>query len=782
MPRRSSARERACGHAQRHERAVRARRSRSRGRRDAAPPQTLFRAPGACARRRWRAGRDLDHHRVRRLRATATRLAGRRRLLLLHPERRSRRIGSTAPGDGRHWRTPTGTVAVRRSRAPNFVRGAVTLTRRAPTPAPASPPASCTQRAAGAACLDGPVGTAAWDTTRVADGTYDICNVVTDNAGNAATADRHGGRRRQHRADRRRRTPPATGAIVGGTAVRAHDDAADDATASATCTGSARRTGTQLATTAALGAVATRRTGFAATGTRRPAGGASARRRRLICGSSITDNAGNALTITTPAGRRQHGARRQGRPDGSARRRGQPDAELDAGARRRRHRPLRGAPRRRVIGHRRRRIAGARDVLVQRQDRARSGDVDYIVRAFDGAATSSTPTPSAVLVDSTAVSAPRSAHRARRRRPRRRCSTGRRRATFAVDHYDVYRDGLLARLDDRAGADVTRTRRPPRARTTTPCSPATPPSQPGVLSSSFKVVFDKTRADERRRADRAGAGERQRQARLAGRGRRALGRRRLRRAPRAPGGTPPAAADGGTAVCAPAAPGCADASAADRHLVVRRLRPRRRRQRRADRHGLERRDRRQDAAARADEADGHAGRRRRSRRRRASRYTLHWVKPTAADLDRIVVVLNLKHAPAGAADGKADLPRPRHVGQGQAARRPDRLPRALRLRPQRQLLAQAGCARRHQARLADPAAPAQRQHRAHRPAAADLEGPKGSTVLQRAGLPQRQARARRLALDGLLPHPAGQAQAGHVRLVRVARGQAARAARRRSAS
>jgi hypothetical protein len=33
-------------------------------------------------------------------------------------------------------------------------------------------------------------------------------------------------------------------------------------------------------------------------------------------------------------------------------------------------------------------------------------------------------------------------------------------------------------------------------------------------------------------------------------------------------------------------------------------------------------------------------------------FTLRWVKPTAADLDRIVVVLNLKRAPVGPADGK----------------------------------------------------------------------------------------------------------------------------------
>jgi hypothetical protein len=38
------------------------------------------------------------------------------------------------------------------------------------------------------ACPAGPVLGATWDTTTVADGSYDVCNVVTDNAGHTATA------------------------------------------------------------------------------------------------------------------------------------------------------------------------------------------------------------------------------------------------------------------------------------------------------------------------------------------------------------------------------------------------------------------------------------------------------------------------------------------------------------------------------------------------------------------------------------------------------------------
>jgi hypothetical protein len=33
-------------------------------------------------------------------------------------------------------------------------------------------------------------------------------------------------------------------------------------------------------------------------------------------------------------------------------------------------------------------------------------------------------------------------------------------------------------------------------------------------------------------------------------------------------------------------------------------------------------------------------------------FALHWVRPTAADLDRVVVLLNLRRPPVGPADGK----------------------------------------------------------------------------------------------------------------------------------
>ena len=95
-------------------------------------------------------------------------------------------------------------------------------------------------------------------------------------------------------------------------------------------------------------------------------------------------------------------------------------------------------------------------------------------------------------------------------------------------------------------------------------------------------------------------------------------------------------------------------------------------------------------------------------------FTLHWVKPTAADLDRIVVVLNLRRAPVGPADGKTV-----YHGLGTSTKvkllpGADRLLRGLRLRPQRQRLAQAAAQGRVAGR-ADLAAAALRQLRAPSP-------------------------------------------------------------------
>ena len=89
-----------------------------------------------------------------------------------------------------------------------------------------------------------------------------------------------------------------------------------------------------------------------------------------------------------------------------------------------------------------------------------------------------------------------------------------------------------ARLDDRRRRRRTRTRPRPRARTTTPCSPATPPPSRACSRPRSRCLSTSTAPTSGGAPTAQVLRERQRPARLAGRGRRALGRRRLRRAPR----------------------------------------------------------------------------------------------------------------------------------------------------------------------------------------------------------------------------------------------------------
>jgi hypothetical protein len=120
---------------------------------------------------------------------------------------------------------------------------------------------------------------------------------------------------------------------------------------------------------------------------------------------------------------------------------------------------------------------------------------------------------------------------------------------------------------------------------------------------------------------------------------------------RAAGATPPAAADGGTAVCAPAATTCVDSTvptgvssysffardgAGNVALV-----------------GVIGSVTILDKTAPLAPSKLKAIRVKAKGRSAKIRFTLRWVQPTAADLARTVVVLNLKHAPKSPADGKA---------------------------------------------------------------------------------------------------------------------------------
>ena len=112
----------------------------------------------------------------------------------------------------------------------------------------------------------------------------------------------------------------------------------------------------------------------------------------------------------------------------------------------------------------------------------------------------------------------------------------------------------------------------------------------------------------------------------------------------------PAAADGGSAVCAPAQPGCSDVSAATGTWS----------------YGVFARDAAGNVALIGTVANVvvvdktpplaptkmTVTRPKGKTKAKSITFTLHWVKPTAADLDRMVVVLNLRRAPVGPADGK----------------------------------------------------------------------------------------------------------------------------------
>ena len=391
----------------------------------------------------------------------------------------------------------------------------------------------------------------------------------------------------------------------------------------------------------------------------------------------ITDNAGNVDDDGRVAGDgRQHGARRRAGADRAAGRRGQPDHELDGGARRHRHQPLRRAARRRRHRQRGRRPGASRSATRTRPTSRRSS---YTVRAYDAAGNFAASNADSVLrrLDRR-QRAPR-AHRGDADRVRARAHAGRRRrrspSTTTTSTATACCSARRRRRPDLHGRHGR-----PRARTTTRCSPATrPPSPACSRPRSRSSTTSRRRRAAARRARRSSPP-------AASRSPGPPPPMRSRASPATscaarPARTPPAAADGGTAVCAPAATELPRRRGRPRPLVVQLLRPRRRRQRRArsarsasvnDHRPRRRRSRRPSSRSRA---------RRRRRPRRRIAVTLHWVKPTAADLARIVVVLNLKHAPKSPAGRQGRLQGPRHVRQGQAARGPERLLRGLRVRP-----------------------------------------------------------------------------------------------------
>ena len=534
----------------------------------------------------------------------------------------------------------TGTVAVSGQVNGNFIRGTVDVTG---TQADAGSGVQASALLAGTgdcATTGVPVG-AGWTPV---DGVYNVCNVVTDGAGNVTVV-----QTTQVVADSTAPTgsvlAPAAGLIVGGTAVALTTDAAD-------ATSGVRVVRWQRSANGINGwgngnipasnpANNTTVTWNTLTGNNHPADGP------IFLRAVITDNSNNVLN--TPA--------TQVTVDNSA-----PDVKAVVTAPPAvagsptlswtpahdavgisRYDVLRGGA---VIGTVPS-IPGAATFSFNDKSAPDQATSTYVVRAYDGANHFADSDAVAVLVDSRAVSA---AHNLAAATPTSAAPVlnWQAPATFAVNHYDVYRDGLL--VGSTTGAAPTYTDTTAAEGTHDYAVLARDAgAHPGVLSSSFKVVFDKTapKSGGALTAQVLASGQVNLAWPAASDSLSGVAGYVVRRAS---GATPPAAADAGSAVCAPAAPGCSDAAAGTG----------------AWSYAVFARDGASNVAlvgtvsnvAVVDKTPPLAPTkltvtRAKSKTKTAGiTFTLHWVKPTAADLDRVVVVLNLRRSPVGPSDGK----------------------------------------------------------------------------------------------------------------------------------
>ena len=518
---------------------------------DAVATQTLFRAPGTCSTPPMAGQTDI---------ATSTAIPGFDTAFSDSPvdgawcyyiQNDALGFGNTAQATV-DTLPPVPTVGVAPvGGAPNFLRGAVTITG-ASTDAVSGVASNLTHFGAVGTCAAGPQ-TTAWDTIGFADGAYDVCNVATDNALHTATATA------TVVVDN---TPPlgavvtpAAGTVVGGATVALSTSAAD-ATAGirnvqwrwAGANAVLHNIGAAVLA-APWGRVWNTTTGGA---NQRPPDGP------ITVSAVVTDNAGNALTIATPAV--VDNTAPDVRPVVTAPPAvaGSPTLSWTAAHDAvgiTRYDVLRGPT---VIGTVAS-IPGAPTFSFSDKSAPDQATSTYIVRAYDGANHFADSTAVSVLVDSRAVSAPRGVTAAT---PTAAAPVlnWQAPATFAVNHYDVYRDGLF--VASTTGAPTT----------FTDASAAEGTHDYAVLARdagcpsgrALELVQGRLRQDgpdERRRADCSGARNRPGQSGLARGGRRALGRRRLHRPPRERRDGA-GRADAGSAVCAPAQPGCADAAAA----------------------------------------------------------------------------------------------------------------------------------------------------------------------------------------------------------------------------
>ncbi|MDX6599541.1 MAG: hypothetical protein QOE87_3428, partial [Gaiellales bacterium] len=272
----------------------------------------------------------------------------------------------------------------------------------------------------------------------------------------------------------------------------------------------------------------------------------------------------------------------------------------------------------------------------------------YTVRALDATGHFVDSNSASVLVDSKAQSAPQTLAAATPTASAPALSWQAPRV-FAVDHYDVYRDGLLLASTTGPGTtyvDATALEGVHDYAVLARSAGA----QPGVLSSSFKVMLDKTAPTSGGAPTAAvlAGGSVQLAWPAAGDSLSGVAGNVVRRTA---GGTPPAAADAGAAVCAPAITGCIDGAMTAGTWS----------------YGVFARDGANNVAligtiANVAIIDNDAPLapsklsvfKPKAKKARANiNFNLHWVLPSAPDLDRVVVVLNLKRAPTAPADGKA---------------------------------------------------------------------------------------------------------------------------------
>jgi hypothetical protein len=607
---------------------------------DALTTQVLFRAPGACATPPMANQVDIGDSVLGSFTSSASDTPG-DGVFCYYIQNDALGFGGTAQATVDT--TPPNAAAPQPAFTglPNYARGAIAITANSTD---AGTGVTDAFHVGGAACDGNSLGIGSpWDTTALADGAYTVCDLATDGAGHTAlspgvpvvvdnTAPVGGV------------VTPAAGTIVGGT-IAISTDAADGTAGVRTVRWQRSVNGTNNWGNGNLPAVGA--PGFGANwnilgnnANNRPADGT------LFLRVVITDNAGNVLnspatqiTIdnTAPDVKAVVTA-----PPAVA---GSPTLSWTAAHDAvgiTRYDVLRGTT---VIGSVPS-LAGAATYSFSDKNAPDQATSSYVVRAYDGANHFADSAAVSVLVDSTAVSA---AHNVTAATPTSAAPVlnWQAPATFAVNHYDVYRDGLP--IGSTVGAVTTFTDATATEGTHDyAVLGRDAAAHPGVLSSSFRVVFDKTAPTSGGAPTAQVAGGQVNLAwPAAGDALSGVAGYIVRRAS---GGTAPAAADGGTAVCSPAAPGCPDAAGTGTWS-----------------YGVFARDGAGNVAligtvSNVVVVDKLAPlaptkltvTRPKSKTKSSSvTFTLHWVKPTAADLDRVVVVLNLKRAPVGPADGKA---------------------------------------------------------------------------------------------------------------------------------